>query len=240
MAPILTGATPEEIWPLIRAHHYSRRLPGNIQYCYAARKPGGLFGDTGDIEAGAIFSIPPTRWAEPVLELSRLVRVPLLEFPLSLLLSFSCDRLRRHGGPLVVSFADFTQGHHGGIYQAAGWNYAGKRERRMDGVMIDGVFHPGRSCNSRWNTRSPDKLRRIMPARTIEPHYDEGKYLYWRALSVAAKTRAKRLGLSINPYPKPTADSPFDAPVPTGESRENPPVSAPNIPRASMQAEAVR
>ena len=206
----MTGAEPDEIWPLVRAHHYSKRMPGNIQHCYVMREDGGLFGDYGAVVAAAIYSIPPTRWSEDVIELTRLVRMPNVSEPLSRLIAFSADRLCRAGWALAVSFADWTQGHHGGIYQAAGWNYAGQRDRAMDGVLIDGVFKPGRSCNSAWGTRSPTKLSEMFPGKQIEPHFDEGKHLYWKPLRVAGKTKAKRLGLQSLPYPKPNAARPAD------------------------------
>lgn len=202
-ALFFTGAEPDEVWPLVRDHHYSGRMPANIQHCYAMREGGGLFGDFGEVVAAVVFTIPPTRWSEDVIELARLVRLPDATAPLSRLIGFACDRLRLHGHALVVSFADWTQRHHGGVYQAAGWNYDGLRDRRMDGVVHNGTFIPGRSANSRWGTRSPDRLadRGI----TVEPHYDEGKHLYWRALCVAGKTRARRLGLRSLPFPKPAA-----------------------------------
>ena len=223
----MTGAAPEELWPLVREYHYSKRMPGNIQHCYAARCLGGLFGDTGVPVAGAIFSLPPTRWSEEVIELSRLIRTPDYSTPLSKLISFCCLQLRLNGWHLVVSFADWTQRHHGGIYQAAGWNFAGLRERNMDGILLDGMFKPGRSCNSAWGTRSPEKLRKILPDRNIVPHYDEGKYLYWRALNVAGKTRAKRLGLHSLAYPKPNAARPLDERPPRRVSKAQPLGAAP-------------
>jgi hypothetical protein len=199
----VTGASPDEAWCLIRDHHYSGRMPSNIQHVYALRDGGGLFGDYGDAQAVAVFCIPPTRWSENVLELARLVRRPDCAVPLSRLLAESAVWLKRAGHVLLVSFADWTQSHHGGVYQASGWNYDGIRERTMDGLVIDGVFRPGRSCNSVFGTRSPDKLRQLLPGRSIEPHYDAGKHLYWKPLSVAGKTRAKRLGMKSLPYPKP-------------------------------------
>ena len=223
----LTGASQDEVWPLVRAHHYSRRMPANVQACYALRRDGGLFGDMGDIVAAAVFTLPPTRWTEPVIELARLVRVPDMQPPLSRLISFACHWLTKSGFALVVSFTDRTHGHHGGVYQAAGWRYNGLRERRMDGVILDGHFKPGRSCNSAFGTRSPDKLREIMPERQIEPHFDEGKHLYWRPLCVAGQTRAKRLGLQSLPFPKPNAARPVDEPAPAGVSEVQPFGAAP-------------
>lgn len=223
----MTGASPDEVWPLVRDFHYSRRMPANVQHCYAIREPGGFFGDAGPVVAAAVFCIPPTRWSEDVIELARLVRDPACSKPLSSLISFSCQWLRKQGAALVVSFADWTQSHHGGIYQAAGWNYDGCRDRAMDGVVIDGVFKPGRSCNSTWGTRSPTKLAERFPGKSIEPHFDEGKHLYWKPLCVAGKTRARRLSLKAVPYPKPNATCPVDAPVPTGASAVQPREVAP-------------
>jgi hypothetical protein len=202
-----TSASNEEIEFLVNNFHYSKRTPANIQYAFAARSSGGLFGDYGEILACAVFCIPPTRWSEEVVELSRLVRVPDYAIPLTKLLSFSIKWLRKTKFDLIVSFADFTQKHHGGIYQAASWNYDGCRENRMDGILMNGKFIAGRSCNSKYGTQSPNKLRIRFPDLTIEPHYDEGKHLYWKNLSKSGTAKAKRLGLRINPYPKPAKSS---------------------------------
>lgn len=193
---------------MVERFHYSKRVPSNVQFVGSLHRDGGLFGDAGEIVAAAFFSIPPTRWGEHVLELSRLVRG---ESPvdLSALVSQCLAHLKRKGECLVVSFADRTQGHHGGVYQACSWKYAGCRERRMDGVIYNGVFVPGRSANSRWGTQSPTKLAEM--GVSVEPHYDEGKHLYWKPLNVAGKTRAKRLGLLSIPYPN--ANGPQDEPT---------------------------
>lgn len=217
MTYVFTGCTPDELEPIIKAFHYSRRMPSNIQHCYSVREPGGMFGDTGTVVAGAIFSIPPTRWTEDVLELSRLVRHPHCDVHLSRLLSFAAVWLKRAGHNLLVSFADRTQRHHGGVYQACGWNYDGKRDRAMDGVLIDGKFIPGRSANSKYGTRSPDKLKER--GIVAVPHYDEGKHLYWKPLHNSGASKARRLGLKSLPYPKEFAARLKDE---TGSTRSEP------------------
>jgi len=189
---------------LVKRFHYSHRIPGNVQIVGTWHEDGGLFGDFGPIIAAAFWSIPPTRWSEDVLELSRLVRREDLRPSLSGLIAACCDYIRRNSiADLLVSFADQQQGHHGGIYQACSWNYDGQRERQNDGILLDGVFWPGRSCNSKWGTRSAEKLRTILPNRNIEPHYDEGKHLYWRPLNRSGQKKAVRLGLRSVPYHKP-------------------------------------
>lgn len=222
-----TGATPDEVWPLVKQHHYSKRMPSNIQHCYAVRSAGGIFGDYGEVLAAAVFAYPPTRWSEKVIELIRLVRKPDLSAPLTRLLSFGCQHIRKQGWHLAISFADQQQGHHGGIYQAAGWHYDGRRDRRMDGVLFNGVFKPGRSCNNAFGTQSPEKLRQRFPYALIEPHYDDGKHLYWKPLTVGGKTMAKRLGLARRPYPKPNAARPLDEQAPACASTVQPCGAAP-------------
>lgn len=225
---IMTGAEPDEVWPLVRDHHYSGRMPKNIQHCYAVRRPGGLFGDSGEIVAGIIFSFPPTRWTEEVIELSRLVRLPDYGGQLSGLISFAMQWLRKSGHwNLAVSFANWTQKHHGGVYQGSGWVYGGMRERRMDGLIIDGQFMPGRSCNHAFGTQSPDRLRTILTSTEIDPHYDEGKHIYWKPLAISGRTKARRLGLQSLPYPKPNATGPLDERRPRRVSGARPPAVAP-------------
>lgn len=193
---------------LVKSCHYSGRPPANVQIVGTWHTAGGLFGDAGPCVAACYFSIPPTRWGEPVLELTRLVRHDDHQLPLTKLISEVCAWIKRKGMiDLVVSFADPTFGHHGGVYQAASWNYGGRRERRMDGLVIGGVFYPGRTCNSLFGTQSPDKLRAMKPDETIEPHYDEGKHLYWRTITKNGERKANRLKLDKLPYPKPAADA---------------------------------
>lgn len=195
----------DEANALVRKWHYSKRPPANVQIVGTYHAGGGLFGDYGDAVAACFLCIPPTRWSEPVLELSRLVRV---DAPVVLtgLIAKTCDAAKQRGHGLIVSFAGWTQEHHGGIYQAASWSYHGCRDRNIDGVLINGVFMPGRSCNSKWGTRSPQKLSAILNCEVL-PHYDDGKHLYWRALGAKGKAKATRLGLNSMPYPKPAQNS---------------------------------
>lgn len=187
---------------LVKAHHYSRRWPSVVQVVGSWHETGGLFGDSGPMVAACAFGVPAARWGEEVLELSRLVRRPDAQVPLSGLVSETVRYIRRKSiADLLVSFADWTQGHHGGIYQACSWNYDGQRDGRMDGVIVNGQFVPGRVANHTWGTRSPSLLAdRGVDA---EPHYDLGKHLYWKPLTSGGKAKAHRLGLASMPYPRP-------------------------------------
>ena len=153
--------------------------------------------------ATCIFHEPSARWREPVLELHRLVRRPGYVVPLSQLVGLTCRAVRRAGiADLLISYADSTQGHHGGICQASGWHFHGQRKPSIDGWFDHaGAFVPGRSASKKFGTNSKYKLR----ALGYRPHLDTGKYLYWRALSQSGEAKAERMKFLKLPYPKPGA-----------------------------------
>lgn len=189
---------------LVLRYHYSGRWPGGNTACVVGtwHEDGGLFGDSGEAVAACVFGIPASSgWSQPVLELVRLVRRPDVRPQLSGLVSATSRWAHRKGWPLLVSFADATHDHHGGIYQACSWNYHGQRAKRMDGLIIDGVFIPGRTLNTRYGTQSATKLAERGIAS--EPHWDAGKHLYWRADGRTGKRMAESLKLLCRPYPKP-------------------------------------
>jgi hypothetical protein len=183
---------------LVLTYHYSSRVPASVQLVGSLHESGGLFGDCGPMVAACYFSIPPTRWSESVLELTRLVRREDIKPPLTKLIALCCNELKKKGHDLLVSFADSTQGHHGGVYRAASWNYSGMNNPRNDGILIDGVFIPGRTCNAKFGTQSPSKLLEM--GIDCVPHFDTGKHLYWRALNKSGKRKAERLGLKKLDY----------------------------------------
>ena len=196
------GGYVEQARELVEAHHYSKRMAANVQFVGTWHEAGGLFGDDGDAVAACVFSIPPTRWSEPVLELARLVRRPDVVAPLSALISKSVKFCHQKTvADLFVSFADWTHGHHGGIYQAASWNYGGMRAPRLDGVVVSGEFIPGRSANSRYGTQSPGKLSGR--GLDVSGHWDLGKHIYFKSYGKSGAAKAARLGLHAMAYPKP-------------------------------------
>ncbi len=182
---------------LILDHHYSKRLPAAVRL--VGRAESG-----GQCQAAIYFSNPANRWSEPVLELMRLVRHPECEIPMTKLISFGINSVRKNlpDCDLIVSNADSTHGHHGGVYQAASWNFHEQRSPQRDGFFIFGEFVPRRTCNSRYQTSSKSILTAIF-GDFIQEHFDKGKYLYWKALNKNGERKADRLGLKKRPYPKP-------------------------------------
>ncbi len=231
---VMTGATADELWPLVRDYHYSRRSAGLVRHAFAWREPGGLFGETGLPLAGLTYSQPVNRnFPSESTELSRLVRRDDFKGKLSELVCWSLRWLRANTEtPFVLSYADTTHGHHGGIYQASGFHYVGKTQSGHIGFnAADGSFVHGRICNSRFGTRSVEAVAQIKPDWV--PVYGEPKHLYIFPLRQKWPTIARRHGWQSLPYPKPNAACPLDAPAPTGESGARPPEAAPNHRRAA-------
>lgn len=190
---------------LVERHHYSASLPDVCTVVGTAHDCGGLFGDFGPAFAACVFGSPPSRWSEDVVELRRLVLHPERQgFPLTQLISKTVKHIRKYTAhDLLVSFADNGEGHHGGIYQASSWDYAGMRAPQMAGVCVDGTVIPRRTAYDSWGTSSPSKLLELGVGVSVTAQYDSGKHLYWKAIRRSGRHKAKRLGLGSLPYPKP-------------------------------------
>lgn len=182
---------------MVLNHHYSHLVPSTVVY------RGGLMDDMGCLLAVVMFSVPSTRWGEPVRELVRLVRLPDTRPPLTMLISKACREIRKRKlADIVVSFADSTQGHHGGVYRAASWSYHEMRKPQNDGFIINGEFVHRRVCNHRYGTSSRKHISQFcgFMGMTCEEHWDTGKHLYWRSLTPKGDTQAISLGLKTMPY----------------------------------------
>ena len=185
---------------LLSAHHYLGRLPKATMIVAAV-----FDGENPRPVAAVFFGFPATKWQVPVLELTRLVRSPECTMSLTQLISFACNKIKQDKNlpQLLISYADPEASHHGGIYQAASWNFHEKRGKYTDGGIVNGVFVPWRTLRHRYGTSSPIQVGLKNPDLNVQVHKAEGKYLYWRALDGRAKGDAKRVGLESNPYPKP-------------------------------------
>jgi hypothetical protein len=128
---LVAPASLESAQELVRRHHYSKG--GSNTACYVH----GLYRRSGMALMGVAWWLPPTRVAcesvnkaqwQRVLNLTRLVIVP--EVPknaATFLLGRSISLIRRDGRFVsLVTYADESQGHAGGIYKASNWDYVGR------------------------------------------------------------------------------------------------------------------
>lgn len=185
---------------LLMKYHYLGRLPrATVVVCAV------FDGDNPEPVAAVFFGHPATKWSVPVLELTRLVRSDDCKMSLTQLIAFACKQIKQDKSQpqLLISYADPEAGHHGGIYQAASWNFHEKRGKYVDGAMVNGKFVPWRTLRHQYGSSSANQVKLRNPDLEIEKHVAEGKYLYWRALDGRAEKDAKTVGLEKNPYPKP-------------------------------------
>lgn len=201
---VMTGATADEVWPLVRDFHYSKRNAGLIHHAFAWREPGGLFGETGEPLAAISYSQPVSRnHPQTALELSRLVRKEGFTKPLSQFVAWSLRWLRANTEtPFVLSYADSTQGHHGGIYQACNFHYVGETTAGHIGYNCpDGTFVHRRNCNTRFGVGGAEEMARIKP--DWEPVFGMPKHLYIFPLRKKWKALVVDHGFVAQPFPKP-------------------------------------
>lgn len=201
---VMTGASPDEVWPLVRDFHYSKRNAGLIHHAFAWRAPGGLFGETGEPMAAISYSQPVSRnHPQDALELSRLVRREDFDKPISQFVAWSLRWLKANtAAPFVLSYADSTQGHHGGIYQACNFLYVGPTTSGHIGYNCpEGSFVHRRTCNSRFGTGGAVEMARIKP--DWMPVYGKPKHLY--IFPLRKKWKPADHGFTSHPYPKPNA-----------------------------------
>lgn len=104
-----------------------------------------LFGQGATPEIGSPYGLKQT-------EICELTRVALTKHitPVSRIISIAFKFLKRTspGLRLIVSFADAGHGHHGGIYQAGGWLYAGGTETH--GYRVHGVIVHPKTLHSKY------------------------------------------------------------------------------------------
>ena len=89
------------------------------------------------------------------------------------------------GIKLVVSFADPSEGHHGGIYQAGNWIYTGRSNSTIE-YFLDGRWQHVRNSYHKKTDKTPTRTR-------------EGKHRYLMPLTEELRRKIQPLAKS---YPK--------------------------------------
>ena len=106
--------------------------------------------------------------------------------------------LRRHTTlKFVLSYADPSQGHHGGIYMASGWVYTGFSQPTPGYDLGDGKIHHSRSLGQTYGSRSVRHFRKHGVPIALVPQLPKHRYIYF--LDSGWRPRLKGSEL---PYPK--------------------------------------
>lgn len=183
-----------------RHWHYSRVLPASrlvIVGVWERERFRGvvIFSRGASPRIGSPFGLTQTQVCE-------LTRVALREHetPVSRIVAIALKMLHRRcpGLRLVISYAAGEQGHHGGIYQAGGWIYAGPMESH--GFQVKGRFVHSKSIHSRYGHGS-------QTVEWLQAHVDpqaekvKGLVRHKYLMPLDAEMRAAVLPLA-RPYPK--------------------------------------
>lgn len=134
-------------------------------------------------------------------EVCELVRVALTDHdaPVSQIVAEAVRQLKATspGLRLIVSFADPTQGHHGGIYQALGWTYTGVSGTGLE-YYLDGEWRHNRNFSSPGT-----KLNAIR--KSLETRTSVRKHKYLHPLDRAMRRQLRPIAL---PYPPANKETP--------------------------------
>lgn len=178
--------------------HYSGCLPAGKLVKVGAWEHGKfigvvLFGRGATPNLGKPYNLGQDECVE-------LVRIALTKHdtPVSRIVSLAIKFLHRTNPKLrlIVSFADQSQGHHGGIYQAGNWVYIGQSATSRFWRVHGKLTHP-RTVIERGGSNS------LAGAKNMDPNAEAvmvpGKYRYLMPLDAEMR---KQIAPLAKPYPK--------------------------------------
>jgi hypothetical protein len=134
-------------------------------------------------------------------EVAELVRIALRDHvaPVSRIVAIALKMMKgaNPGVRMVVSFADQSQGHHGGIYQAGNWVYSGRSVGDHEFFVRGKIMHPKTLHSMGWRQSEEWLIQHIDPkAKKIKA---AGKHRYLMPLDAEMRDRIAPLA---KPYPK--------------------------------------
>jgi hypothetical protein len=189
--------------------HYSGCLPAGKLVKVGAWENGKfigavLFGRGANNRMAQAYGLRQDQAAE-------LVRVALCKHaaPVSRIVALSIKFLKKSNPRLrlVVSFADQSQGHHGGIYQAGNWIYTGSGQPATFYKIKGKMTHP-RTIGSAGYVQNLSGARQIDPRATAVLMPGKHRYL----MPFDTEMRSKILPLA-RPYPKRAGSDTKDTPA---------------------------
>lgn len=181
--------------------HYSRSLPmpplAKIGVWEDERFIGCVLFGRGSVQnLGRPFGLPQT-------EICELVRVALAAHrsAVSRIVAIALRQLKTANPSLrlVVSFADPTQGHVGGIYQAGNWLYLGERAPTTEFIGPDGKQWHGRMVSPTGLKKVYGEYRPVWKPEQCQKVIVPGKHKYAMPLDDAMHQQIATLA---KPYPK--------------------------------------
>lgn len=184
---------------IVARHYLHRKAPCSNAY--------GLVDSCGDIKGVVCYGTPssaPLRRgiagpqnAGNVLELTRLwVDDAVPRNGESYLIG---NTLRRNAKEIIVSFAEMSAGHYGGIYQATNFLYTGLSAKRTD-YHVEGIEKHGQTWADKYTA---DEMRATFGDKFSQrPRGRKHRYVFLNARGRRRKQLLSELLYPLLPYPK--------------------------------------
>lgn len=175
----------------VKRWHYSRTMPKPPLSCIGVWESGKfigviIFSRGASPNLGTPYGVSKT-------EVCELTRVALTRHktPVSRLISIAVRMLRKKdpGLMLIISFADPMYGHHGGIYQAGNWLFAGKTPDSPMYLAPDGKLWHSRCVTARGKVWMYNKLATTWKPSQCQKITAPGKYRYLMPLDEGLRRR---------------------------------------------------
>lgn len=176
--------------------HYSKKIPSSMQKLFKIgiwenENFSGviIFGHGANPQIGSPYNLSIYECCE----LTRVAMKPKHNFPVSRCLSIAMKLLKKIHPKmrLIVSYADQSHGHHGGIYQATNWVYVGSSKG------VPGYHFNGRNWHAKALRTSFPNIKFTDPRIKKIPSGDKHKYI----MPLDEEMRKQIEPLS-KPYPK--------------------------------------
>jgi hypothetical protein len=201
-------ATYESAKYAVENWHYSKTLPVGKMARVGAWEDGRFIGVI--IFAWGMNKDLGTPYKLKLGQCAELVRVALTQHKsaVSKVLAIAIRFLKKQssGLRLLVSFADPSEGHHGGIYQANGWQYTGTSPQSFEWVL-NGKRLNRRAYTGQQFGGGKSSVAGI-PKRAIKRKV-QGKHRYLMPLD---KEMKKQILPLAKPYPKRASSETRDTP----------------------------
>lgn len=208
-------ATHEAVAYACKNWHYSKSVPVPPLVKVGAWENGKyigciIFSRGANNNLLAPFGLEQTQGCE-------LTRIALTKHiaPVSRIVAVAIKFLRKHNPTmqLIVSYADPSQGHHGGVYQAGGWVYTGTQGATTEFIAPDGRQWHARMVKPSGITKVHGVARRVWRTDQCTKVVKAGKHRYLMPLTLAIRDKILPMA---KPYPKRVKDQALEYPSSLG------------------------
>lgn len=211
----VVGIPRKEALTLTEKYHYLKGISTSAK-CIGAYHEGTLIAvvvwATPNWES-VRSSVLGEEYKHLVTELQRLVLTPNCPYPASQIVSRSIKVLNTERGingllpyKVLISFADPSVGHHGGVYQSMSWLYCGTGGCMTGIKRIDPATGHVKTKRIRGVLISNEEaLRRGWVIQEVEK-ISKHRYITFVGTRKEKKRYRKMLKLEVLPYPKPDQD----------------------------------